>query len=1389
MKWFSWVVAWASLTFVLLAARGLGAEAPTAAPAAAPAFLVGGPLAGVALPPYPTQHGERPGYPGWFDPASNADDLFPELELYPGAIEHFRAYWFKYCPVRSNFDRQSQVRNWVAPKLPGAAPADATEYAAPVYRCLRHANWEKTDKTLAPVPVVRCRVGAPVLTLDLGELPRGLYALRVIGAVPTEHLRPFSRALFLKATINDTAPAQSSSYRQRVGYCDEFYSVAEFYFHAAEPRRYQATLQVDTGSEVELLVHNITLDDALAGTTRKALKTRAIRQLNPGVTPAAPKLTGADRRARDAALWQDFPRLNYQGGEFQEGAYGKIPGVLPGTDKLTPKEIVEQFGDWTHTREPGLLMVNAKLKLQYSMADFATQKPLPEPYPFKDDGCGLTFPTPDKPAEGRVWAPVAAAAERRVRAYMQDFGKDAAAWVEKGDRDAAHDGAMRLVRFAYAFPAIEDVSMLTAIVHDPSAFGRGHRTRSRDVTGDQALGHFGFQFGLHHAYDALYTYIAGNEDLAQSVGRFVPWVKTPRDVIELLDVYLLQTHAKRHLRYQYYGDGREPAMISEIAAVLGDQTVTNPWLEWLFSRTYYYPRPLAGIADYLVCVTDRDGRSTIGSSSYVMGDESASATAKALDFYVSNGGNPAYNLRDFVRFPKAVTALSFPLRAHTAGLWTMRMGSVSGPDKGYAKAWSSVVGEEGAVLGWRWTRDPAFAYTLKHFGKREEWPADEWAAIEQAAAGVARAPWLTQRSRMLVNYAAFLESGVQHDDLRFRRSVQIRLGTGSGHSHGDTLDLLLNAHGLPMAVDAGQRPGYSTPPDWMTRVHNTVEVNGQDWPSGNNGGAGSWLSALSDTDGARYLHAHVAPNGLARGARQVALIDVDEGRGSQPLGPEGIGPAPKNLPKDIVTPNSYVFDVFRVAGGNAHTYCFHANVNDLPTPELNPQPVTNARDVQPVTDPQSPAGQYLQKFANEKYAGTAPERFEATFRLQKERIGPRPARMGGSVGVVRAGTESYFAPFCYDPQSPDKFTRLHLFNAAGGEVMKGDLNCTQWGYFIPMLFVRRSGPELQSAFAAIIEPYAGTPFIREVRQVAIADNAPGAAQAVALAVTTVNGHSDLCFADGTPGQERQVGDARIAAEFAYVSTDALGLRQLTLTGGTVLDTPSGALRLPAAEYRGQIVAVDYRARKVWVDAAWPAGRGDRLLELKTRPADDPAAWATGLTSVARQPDGGRTELTFSHSVDFYRAVITAVDEAQGRVTGTLGLPLQAAGFRCGWTATNDAGTKTWTVSAAGDGFTLAGSPVRAADFAPEHVLRLWEYGVGDSLRLRAAAALRRVDDGVYELTADGDVTVALKVTAIEFSRDRQQWRPLTGQRAGALLACAVSAAELAPTGTAFLRVK
>jgi hypothetical protein len=1329
-------------------------------------YLPGGPLAGLKLPLMATQHGEPAGYPGALGDkaplkASNpklsyeTQGIAPQLELYPGSVELFQDYMQKYTPVRSFFDRQSQLKNWKAADLPGLDKSALETYAAPLFWVGRHSVFAETGLKRAPVQVARLKAGGAAITLDLGRLPAGLYAVRLIGAVEPGQVKAFRRPLVIRAAVNDGPAGEETAYRIRAGYCEEFYDVADVYFQVQEERDCRVTLQSDAASEVDLLLHNVTLDDALAGTVRRPIKTRAIETLKSGITSAVPKIAGEARLARDANLWNSYVPLNALGGSISAGGYASIAGVSTGTETLTGKEIEDAHGAWTLSEEPGVLMANAKLKLRYTLEDLKAARPLPDPYPFKDDGLGLLYPSTNKPGEGRVWAPIAYALSQRTRSYLNDAGRASLEWVNTGNADAARDGAVKLIRFALAFPSLDDGNTLNALVREPAAFNRGYRARSRESGGGVALGHFEFQFRVAATYDRLFSYIQGNEELARSIGRFVPSVKSSADLIQLLDVYLLQTHAKRILRYHYQGDGREPAMLADVAAVLGDNAVTEPWMQWLFARTFYYPHPLAGLPDYLVSATEREGRSTIGSMSYVMGDESAAAIAQGTDYYIKHGGDPAFNLADPQRFPKVISALFFPLRTRTAGLWPLRIGTVTGPDKSYDKNFDHLLAAE-TLLGWRWTADPRFAFIIRNFGKREDWTDKEWADIEAAAATVKRAPWMDQASRVLPGYAAVLESGLEHDDFRFRRSAMLRIGTGTGHAHMDTLDLQLHAHGVPMTMDAGQRPGYSSPDDGATRVHNTVEVDSRNWVGPDSGPASSYVQSLADLPGARYLQAQVVPSGLARLARrQIALIDADDGQGSVPLPPQAYGPRPAGLPTNVVTANAYVLDVFRVAGGSAHTYCMHSHVNDVTGSN---QPRHNVEAVENLTDPPAAEGTpaaavqaYLRSFSGQRWFGRAPDSLAVDFSLQKTR--PK------STGIDQAGTEARLMGALYDAGAPDKVLRWRLLGQAGALVMKGDLNCVQWNYQIPNLFVQSRGENLESAFVAIIEPFAGKPFIQSVERLAIPGNSTGALQAVAVRVATVNGRTDLCLADGEPDRIRQATpQVRFAGEFAYASTDARGLRQASLSGGTLLALPQVTIKAAASRRSARIVKVDYAGRQVWLDQPWPACRAAREVELRTAPADQPGSWRTSFTTTAWEPEGQGTRIRLLHSADLFRSQINRVDPAAGRVETLLTLPVMTIGFKGGWTASDDLVTQTWKVrSAGGSQAILEGAPLRDDSFGSANALRLWEYGVGDEFTVTTFVQLRRSDAGDYELTGDVDVELVApdgsvrKIAAAEMS--------------------------------------
>lgn len=1354
--------------------------------AEAPQYEIGGPLEGLKLPLYPTQHGEAPGYPGVL-PGQPTEGVYPEFELLRGSPERFHSYMHKYLPTRSMHDRQSLLRNWTASELAQAAQLKTEDYAAPLYWIQRHAPGIPTGKFNKPLPVLRTKVKAPIFKLDLGELPIGMYCLKTVGAVETANIQKARKALYFTAKINDGQSGETNTYRQRIGYVDEFFSVSEIFFHAPRKRNYSVELLVDDGSVVDLLIHNIELHDVLAGSVQRPIKTRStlttpeqrivLREASAkkGDYKPKPSLEAEERLKQDAAIWNSYPRTNYQSAtNFM--TYGVDPR-LTGAAGKTRKEIQEESGVWQVSPKPEILAENTKLGLVYSMADAAQQKPLPAPYPYKDDGAGLYTPPAKEGAEPQSWQPIGEALYFRSRNYLNAMHTEAETYLNTGDREVGRDAAMRLIRFSYDLPSSDNARMLHNVVEQPGGFGRDSRHRWRDPTAIHLEFYANYPEYLAD-YDKLFDIISTDKELATSVSRFVPWVKTNADLVKLMDVYLVQEYAKRVLRYQW-NTGRTGTIPA--ATILGDRTVTDPWMEWLFSKNFNYPLPPSGIQDLMITAYDRAGAQDVASTFYAQG-EAAYAIAQQLEGYLAAGGNDKFDLSNSRLYPKPLASAYWQHQILAGGLQQLRIGDVTGPDKGMGATWGAHFGEK-ARLGWRWSKDPDFAFIIKHYFGRKTESDIEWSEIEAAASKVRRAPFLNAKSRVLPSWAGILESGTQHDDFRFRRAAYLRVGQGWGHHHNDTLDLQIVAHGLPMTIDGGQRIGYSKPADVHTKVHNLVVVDGEEMLGH------SWVNTLSDADGARYMRASLVPpdnlKQLKHYSRQVALVDVDEGIGSKQLTPEQTQPSAK-LPPVEKTANSYIFDVVRVDGGSHHTLSFHGPVAD---PDQN-QPVTNTTNIVPVTDDtpgDSRPGKVLDGFTNTRYAGTSPGDFEATFQI------PRDRKAVG--GIDNAGTEKFLMGNSYDPQSPPKFVKLHVLDTKGAAVMKGDQNVRQWKYFIPYVFVDKQGENLSNAFVSLIEPYAGTPFIKSKKVVAISDNETDAFKAVAAIVETKNGHRDLNFADGRPRKVRTIpGEGRIAGEFAYISTDKDGLRQASLTGGTILATPHVLIQPVIRERTAKVTKVDFPARTLWLDSAWPAITGNgTVFEIGTPEKKTQYAAQT----VTPQQKGAAVRVDYG--ADFYQSRVRDVDTVKSIVTCSLGFANNESkpqpGQDKGWYATNESMTKFWRAEYLGGSrdegrynFKLTGAPVTREDFGVTGTLRLWEYGVGDSMRQSTYTTLRRTAINVYEMQANVACRVGLKVKALSISTDGKTYKALKTKHENGLAVAAISEEALGTAGKIWLRV-
>ncbi len=1274
--------------------------------------------------------------------------------------------WSNYSGAARFFTAETLLREWRAGRE-SPAPAVMIE---PV---IRDRQCRVTPQRRPAVPAWRCAPAAPVFDLDLGTLDIGCYVVRVIALVRTEDIEQFRKPVYVELRVNDRPGGGESVYRHRVPYWDDFYAVTEIYINADEKRAYRAALSAGRGSQADLFIHSIEFHDVLRGLPQRAAKTRPglftyeereqLRKnasakevlekvgrnvgLDPALRPDAAALSPEARRARDELLWNAFPPLNSQFvAEYDETGFFvpemRCAGVAPAEAAKEHGVWSLDGGYWGGWRAP-LVFRNDKLKLAYTRDDLAVHRALPDPYPFKDDGLGVYFPK-TATDHARHFLPLAVALGVRWQSCWSPIagwhGGDITyrlpyLYHALGNRNAARDAALLLCRWAWTYPTHTDQQTLGyALISPASMYQRDMRLRQRALMfywgSDRGAS---LQQGLALAYDYLFDYIQGNRELAEAVGRFIPWVRTEADVRRLIETRILQFGAKQSMLFYLINSKSHSVYLMQTAAIQQDPEVTRPWMESLWRRTHIYPHPNAGLPQFISTTTQRDGTTDIASVFYTWAGSPFMQTVALSRRYALNGGDARFDLSGPEFGAKMRAACAFPLDSAVAGGYPMTIGDVGGPMK---PRMLDILRnfEENFRLGFQWTGRPEFAWVLKHHLGRAEESDATWRAVEEAAARQGRSPFLAQRSRVMADWAGILESGQDSDDFRFKRAVHMRVGYGVGHAHADTLDIQMLAHGARMLNDVGWRGEYAQPGANETVLHNLVEVNGT-------GGreamwlGHAWIASFGPVPGAQYMEGVAVPPdnfaaaGVKHRSRAVALIDADEGvPGVRPPAPM---PYTERTVFDpaAVTPNSYLFDVQRVAGGTLHTFCFHGTISD--------QFETDILHRSEITPPEDES--YLRKWLRGpgmRAFGLSPEVLTATWRLRRtEGVIEAVKRDGNLVKLPQTNAEKYMLGVNYDEKSPPKYTRLRLFGHGGERLIVAHFQPTEervrdcW----PFLLLQRKGENLESVYPSLVEPYVGEPFITGARLLDVPENEADALRAVAVEVRTRNGRTDLCFSDGRP-RARRIGDAGVEGRFAYVSRDAQGLRLAVLTEGRELALPEGRLRLAAPALTARVAQVDYLARRVWLDGTWPVeGLAGEQVEFGN------AGRRTSFTVLGARVEGERTLLELDKAIDLSYAAVTGVIENR-RVVGVNVAPvgMGIAGKREGLACSNDAMTRTWKCRYAGRHerlghlYQLEGE-MAAGDFPVGSVLRVWEFGPGDEARLAVRAAVRREAGGGLRL--------------------------------------------------------
>jgi len=125
---------------------------------------------------------------------------------------------------------------------------------------------------------------------------------------------------------------------------------------------------------------------------------------------------------------------------------------------------------------------------------------------------------------------------------------------------------------------------------------------------------------------------------------------------------------------------------------------------------------------------------------------------------------------------------------------------------------------------------------------------------------------------------------------------------------------------------------------------------------------------------------------------------------------------------------------------------------------------------------------------------------------------------------------------------------------------------------------------------------------------------------------------------------------------------------------------------------------------------------------------------------------------------------------------------------------NESGSKTWVSKFPGDAYHLsvAGRKLRAGDFPDTDrngraMVRLYDFGAGDRVRVPTHFYLRRLKGQDYAFRADVGFTMTLKAKALMIREPGKKWKDVPGRPAGNLKTFSVEAAMLG-SGRGELRV-
>jgi hypothetical protein len=413
----------------------------------------------------------------------------------------------------------------------------------------------------------------------------------------------------------------------------------------------------------------------------------------------------------------------------------------------------------------------------------------------------------------------------------------------------------------------------------------------------------------------------------------------------------------------------------------------------------------------------------------------------------------------------------------------------------------------------------------------------------------------------------------------------------------------------------------------------------------------------------------------------------------------------------------YALDLFRVKGGHQHDYLFHALADrtELTGVSLSAE------------EPGSLAGADFAWGAQQLNDG------DVAGHPNRPYWNPPPGNGYGFLIQPRRGPAdgAWSAQWAVDATNG---VSLHMAAQPGTEV----ITALAPGIYPKLpkaryVIARRKGPDLDSQFAAVIEPNDGTSLIKQVERVPLTGPA-GAIPAAALRIERQDGTTDLIYssADTTV---RQAGDCTFAGRFIHAHLQKGKLRALSLVGAKQFQALGWRAQPERDAWEGPVTAADYATSVVTTTVPLPTdGSLNGQIILFANPG---YSRNTAYRIVRIEAAGAQTRIRLDGTLLLGKGMVDAV---KGTNTLTSRIPHEYArtvngksgsGFFRGKRIRTAGGATAEIVSVLyGQPMTLTLQSTRG--FHPGDVFNYDDVQPGDQFTIILSASLAETSPGQYE---------------------------------------------------------